>query len=107
MRELYIEAGIEDQYRIISKKIKNGKVIQTDSYFVDLRNWHCTCPGFWFKSKCIHLNTIIELLKAKGIGICWDKKCNAYYTNWDYQDIEKTLKESLFRDNQLVKIKRE
>jgi hypothetical protein len=88
-REFSIEAGKEDSYYLISKKLKSGKI---DKYKVDLRNFYCECKGFWFRHNCTHIKTIIELLKAKGIGIVWNKNTQSYYTNWDYQDIEKRLK---------------
>lgn len=96
MRELYIEAGKEDCYKVISKKIKNGKVVKIDEYRTDLRNCFCSCKGFWFTHHCIHLKTIIDLLKSRGIGIVWNKNTNSYYTNWDYKDIEKELKNEKF-----------
>lgn len=102
MRELYIEAGMEDCYKIVSKKYKGKKLIKTDIYKTDLRNFWCqrqkkdgtyeVCPGFWYTHNCIHLKTVIELLKSKGIGIMWFKEINSYYTNWDFQDIEKALR---------------
>lgn len=134
MRELYIEAGKEDCYKVISKHIEKGKVVQTKIYRADLRNWFCQditngerpvvmCKGFQFRHKCmrldnknkvtggipgcVHLNSVIQLLRAGGIGIVWDKKCNSFYTNWDYQDVEKVLRESVFRNNELTKIKKE
>ena len=95
MRELYIEAGKEDLYYVISKKIKDGKVIKIDKYITDLRNNHCTCDGFFYKFNCIHLKTVIELLKSKGIGIVWNPNTKSYYTNWDFQDIEREIKENV------------
>lgn len=86
-REFSIEAGEEDCYKLISKKIKNKKV-KVDIYTVDLRNFYCNCKGFWYKHNCIHLKTVIELLKTKGIGIVWNKRTNSYYTNWDYKEVE-------------------
>jgi len=89
MREFYIEAGKEDSYVVVSKKLKSGKV---DKYHVSLRDYYCPCPGFWFRHRCSHIDTILELLKSKGIGIVWDKRTKSYYTNWDYQDIEMELR---------------
>ncbi|KKP31732.1 MAG: hypothetical protein UR20_C0033G0006 [Candidatus Woesebacteria bacterium GW2011_GWE2_31_6] len=101
-RELYIEAGREDCYKVISKKIKNGKIIKTDTYKTDLRNYWCqrekedgsyeVCPGFWYTHNCVHLKTVIQLLRSKGIGITWVGEPKTYYTNWDFQDIERELK---------------
>lgn len=104
MRELYIESGYNDCYKVISKKYKKGKLVKTDVYETDLRNFWCNkitdgkkepCPGFWYTHNCIHLKTIIELLKSKGIGIVWLKEAKSYYTNWDYQDIEKEIRQHL------------
>jgi len=93
MRELSIHAGKEDCFKVISKKYKKDKLIQTDIYKTDLRHNYCDCKGFWFRHDCIHIRTIKELLKAKGIGIVWNKTTDSYYTNWDYQEIEKLIKD--------------
>lgn len=96
MRELYIEAGEEDCYRVVSKKIKKGRVIKTDVYKVDLRNFYCQCDGFWYTHNCIHIRTILEILSSKGIGIVWNPNTKSYYTNWDYRDIQEELKNERF-----------
>lgn len=88
-RELYIESGKEDQFKVVSTKYKKGKFVKRDVYNVDLRNHFCPCDGFHFKRNCTHIKTIIALLKAKGIGIYWNKNTDSYYTNWDFQDIMK------------------
>lgn len=92
MRELSISAGKDDCYTVISKKYKKGKLIRTDTYNVDLRNHYCSCKGFWFMHKCPHIDAIIDILKSKGIGIYWNQRTNMRYTNWDFQDIDREIK---------------
>lgn len=81
MRELMIKSIGQDQYIVTSKKVKGKKEIKTDQYRVDMRSVICDCKG-WFYSKhpkmCIHIKTVIALLKNKGVGILWDDKEQGY-----------------------------
>lgn len=91
-REIYIQAAKNDCFVVISKKLKNGKIIKTDRYNVDLRNYHCPCKGFWYHHKCEHINSVIQILRSKGISVIFNSNTKSYYTNWDYQDIEREIK---------------
>ena len=77
MRETSIKSIGMDMYEVTSKKEK-----VTNSYIVDLRSHYCSCKG-WFYSEfpktCTHIKSVIQLLRAGGHCIQWDKKEHAHY----------------------------
>ena len=82
MREFTIDSIGLDRYEVTSLKSKNKKPIKTDKYIVDLRNHYCECKG-WFYSKnpkiCIHIKTVVQLLRAGGDCIRWNKKEQGHF----------------------------
>jgi len=96
IREISIQAGEEDNYIIMSRKIRKGKSDKIDFYNTELRNNYCTCPGFKYKFKCVHLKSVIQILKSKKIPIFHNKRTDSYYTNWDYRDIQELVKKEKF-----------
>lgn len=85
-RTYWIESGLEDCYKVSSVKTSHGKIVKSDTYTVDLRNNHCNCPGFWYKHKCIHLKSVLDLLKAGKIAIYHHKAGDSYYSTFDFKE---------------------
>lgn len=94
-RRYFIQEGKDDVYLLVSQHVKKDKITQEKVYEVDLRNQFCKesaskepCKGFWYKHKCIHLTTVLDLLKAKKIAVFHHKAGKSYYSNYDFQDLK-------------------
>ena len=77
MREIEVESNGYDSYLVKSKS--NGK---NSEYIVDLRNHTCSCKGWFYSSHpktCTHIKSVIQLLRAGGHCIRWNKKEQAHY----------------------------
>ena len=77
MREITITSLGNEQYEVTSKK-KN----KIDKYNVDLRTHYCDCKGWFYSSfpkTCIHIESIIQILRAGGHCVRWNKREQAHY----------------------------
>ena len=66
-----------DIFEVPSYKPKTKK---KDVYIVDLRGPYCDCKGFYHtKKQCCHIKAVIQLLRAGGHCIRWNKKEKCHY----------------------------
>lgn len=53
-------------FRVTSTKSKKGKPDKIDIYTVDIRGPLCDCKSFYYRKRCDHIRSVIQMLRMKG-----------------------------------------